>query len=73
LQEHQGSLEGPQGYTVLGRVERLKYNNCFDGKLEQATCLNDEPYERLQQRKYTREAVEEWDEARGKKEKVNKN
>jgi predicted methyltransferase len=52
--------------AVLGTTERVKHKNWFDEECEQVTNLKNQAYKRMQQKNYTRLAVEEYSEARRK-------
>jgi hypothetical protein len=58
--------------AVLGRIERVKPKNWFDEECEQMTDLKTRTYKRMQQKNYTRGAVEEYREARREEKKVHK-
>jgi hypothetical protein len=58
--------------AILGRTERVKRNNWFDEECEQVTNLKNWAYKRMQQKNYTRGAVEEYHEARREGKKVHK-
>jgi hypothetical protein len=54
---------------ILNRMERVTYKDWFDAECEQATINKNKAYKRMQQRKHTRKAVEEYRTARKKKKK----
>jgi hypothetical protein len=58
--------------AVLGRTERVKRNNWFDEECEQVTNLKNRAYKRIQQKNYTRGAVEECREARREEKRMHK-
>jgi hypothetical protein len=52
---------------ILNRMERVTYKDSFDVECEQVTIHKNKAYKRMQQRKHTRKAVEEYRTARKKK------
>jgi hypothetical protein len=58
--------------AVLGRIERVKRKNWFDEECEQVTNLTNRAHKRMQQKNYTRGAVEEYREARREEKRVHK-
>jgi hypothetical protein len=58
--------------SVLGKVDKLKYEDWFDAECEHATSLKNRAYERMQQRNHTQNAVEDYRIARREKKRLHK-
>jgi len=54
----------------LDRIERVTYRDWFDAECEKATIRKNNAYKRMQQRKDTWKAVEEYRTARSEKKRV---
>jgi hypothetical protein len=58
--------------TILNRMERVTYKDWFDAECEQATISKNKAYKRMQHRKHTWKAVEEYRTARKEEKRVHK-
>jgi hypothetical protein len=58
--------------TVLGKADKVEYNNWFDAECKHVTAVKNEAYRRMQQRNHTHKAVEEYHMARRQEKRVHK-
>jgi hypothetical protein len=58
--------------SVLGKVDKMKYEDWFDAECEHVTTLKIRAYERMQQNNHTRNAVEKYHVARREEKRIHK-